>query len=84
VATAGSVTIPVVPDFSAFPEVARLDLRPGDRLVLTFPQRLTAEESDWVAERLRGAWDLPESVRVVVLDGGATLTVASEARQDET
>ena len=73
------VPVEVVPDFSAFPEVARLDLKPGDRLVLAFQQRLSDEEYERVTHRLRDAWDLPESVRVVVLDGGATLTVASAA-----
>jgi hypothetical protein len=79
VATAGSVAIPVVPDFSAFPEVARLELRPGDRLVLSYAACLTDEQVGRLHDEVE-AWWLPEGVQVIILDGGASLQVL--ARED--
>ena len=59
--------------------VARLSLRPGDRLVLSFDSRLDEAQYDAVAQDVKG-WGLPEDVKVIVLDGGATLQVL--ARED--
>ena len=64
------------------PEVAtaaRLSLRPGDRLVLTFDARLTPEEYDTLSVQVKD-WGLPDDVKVIVLEGGATLQVL--ARED--
>jgi hypothetical protein len=59
---------------------ARLSLRPGDRLVLSFPQRLSEQEFDSVRDLITETWDLPDGVGVIILDSGATLQVV--ARED--
>jgi hypothetical protein len=64
------------------PEVAtaaRLSLRPGDRLVLTFARPLTDAGYHSVLSQVK-TWNLPEDVKVIVLDSGADLKVL--ARED--
>lgn len=61
------------------PEVAaaaRLSLRPGDRLVLSFAERLDMAQYERLSQDVKG-WGLPEDVKVIILDGGATLQVLS-------
>jgi hypothetical protein len=64
------------------PEVAtaaRLSLRPGDRLVLSFDYRLDDASFDAVTEQVK-TWGLPEDVKVIILDQGQSLQVL--ARED--
>lgn len=57
--------------------IARLELRPGDALVVKHPDRLSCSQQ----ENLRGylAAIAPDGVSVLVLDDGADLVVVSEA-----
>lgn len=64
------------------PEVAsaaRLSLRSGDRLVLSFRQRLTDEQPDRLRDDVKTR-DLPDGVKVIMLDDGVKLEVL--ARED--
>ncbi len=56
--------------------VRRLDIEPGDRFVITFPRRITAEEARHVAEVIRVRLRLDAEVNPVgILDDGATAMV---------
>lgn len=57
--------------------IARLELRPGDALVVKHPDRLSCSQQ----ENLRGYLEAiaPSGVSVLVLDDGADLVVVSEA-----
>ncbi len=54
-------------------EIAKLSLRPGDLLVLTLPGHVTDEVRSQAGALF--AKLAPEGANVVVLDGGATLSV---------
>lgn len=56
-------------------EATRLRLQPGDVLLLSIPQRLTAEASRCLREQLT---DLFPEQRVMVLQDGAKLSVAGQ------
>ncbi len=63
-------------------DLARLDLRPGDRAVLMVPQRLTPER----IENLRKVWEnlwvgTPAPPRCIVLDDGVRLGVIRTRRE---
>jgi hypothetical protein len=61
---------------TALPEITnvqRLILKPGDRVVVRVPGRLTGQSAAMLMERLR-AW-LPEGVQAMILDDGASLEV---------
>jgi hypothetical protein len=56
--------------------VQRLDLQPGDKLILTFQRRLTAEDVDRVMAIVRQRWHIDTAVNPVgILDDGAQATV---------
>lgn len=55
-------------------EVQRLELKPGDRIVLRTGTRLSMHEADILRSRI-SAW-LPPGVKILILDQGMTLEVA--------
>ena len=57
-------------------EVQRLTVKPGDRLVLRTDAKLAADTAAYLLERVRHRLDLPDDVRVVILDSGMSLEVA--------
>ena len=61
-------------------QVQRLELHPGDRLVLHLPYQLHPEHRAGVAENL--ARLLPEGVKPFILDGGVELSVLSADATD--
>jgi len=61
--------------------VRRLDIEPGDRFVITFPRRITAEEARHVAEVISVRLQLDAEVNPVgILDDGATAVVIRDKR----
>ena len=58
--------------------IQRLVLKPGDRLVVRTPDRLTAEGAVMLRERLLG-W-VPGGVEILILDAGASLEVVEPPR----
>jgi hypothetical protein len=48
-------------------EVSRIDIRPGDRLVVRVDSDLTPEQADYIKEHLRRTLELPDDVRLIVL-----------------
>jgi hypothetical protein len=56
-------------------EVQRLTVNPGDRLIVRAPAKLDAATAAHLIERLRAGLDLPDDVRVVILDGGMSVEV---------
>jgi hypothetical protein len=56
--------------------IRRLDIKPGDRFVITFPRRISPEEAQHVAEVISVRFQLDPAVNpVAVLDDGATAFV---------
>ena len=56
--------------------VQRLDLKPGDKLILTFQRRLSEYDVDRVLAIVRDRWHIDTAVNPVgILDDGATVTV---------
>lgn len=53
-------------------DVERLALRPGDILVFKCPNRLTAEEFEYVRARFK---ELLRDAKVMVVEGGADIAV---------
>ncbi len=56
-------------------EVQRLTVKPGDRLVLRTDAKLAADTAAYLLERVRHRLDLPDDVRVVILDSGMSVEV---------
>jgi hypothetical protein len=56
-------------------DVQRLTLKPGDRLVVRVPDRLDAATADHLHERIRAQLDIPDDVRVTILDRGMSMEV---------
>lgn len=54
-------------------EIAKLELREGDRLVVKCDQVLSAEQTKWIEDRFRGL--VPEGVEIIVLGAGMSLAV---------
>jgi len=56
-------------------DLQRVNLQPGDRLVVRFPGRITHQQAAWVYDRLRewAGGDFP----VLVLDDGASVEVVA-------
>lgn len=63
----------VIPKVSAI-EIAKLDLQPGDRLVLCAPSKFSAEQANWLKNQLL-TWGLPEGVKPLVLTEGIQIQV---------
>lgn len=61
------------PTLPAF-EIAKLDLKPGDFLVLRFPGKLTPEMVDRLKTQLDGA-GVVQKAKILVFEGGADLAV---------
>lgn len=59
--------------------IARLDVKPGETLVVKIPESLTAQQVGVVAEAVRD--QLPDGVKVLVLGGSVELEVIG--RTDE-
>lgn len=60
-------------DLPGVAEVRRIDLRPGDRLVITLAHELDDQEFDKLRQDVRAAFG--EAIPVVVLSPGMDLTV---------
>jgi hypothetical protein len=56
-------------------EVQRLTVKPGDRLIIRTDAKLSAQTAEYLLERVRHRLDLPDGVRVVVLDSGMSMEV---------
>lgn len=56
-------------------DLRRLDVQPGDTVVLRTPDRLSVAACDRLREGMAGV--LPPSVKTVVLEGGMDLSVVS-------
>lgn len=56
-------------------ELAKLELKAGDTLVVTVPMRINDEQRNGIDFILRPI--VPSGVRVLVLDGGTSLSVLS-------
>jgi hypothetical protein len=56
-------------------EVRRLTLKPGDVLVVRTDEKLSPETLAALRKYLHSWLDLPDDVRVLILDGGASLEV---------
>ncbi|WP_338821674.1 hypothetical protein [Bradyrhizobium septentrionale] len=54
-------------------EIAKLELREGDRLVVKCDQVLSREQARWIEDHFRKL--IPESVGLIVLGAGMTLDV---------
>jgi hypothetical protein len=59
-------------------EVQRLTLKPGDRLIVRSPDRISNEVAALVAIRVRRVLRLPDDVPVLVLPEDMTLEVAGD------
>jgi hypothetical protein len=57
-------------------DVRRLTIKPGDRLIVRTPAKLDAETAARLIEVIRVRLDIPNDVRVVILDGGMSVEVA--------
>jgi hypothetical protein len=57
-------------------DIQRLTLKPGDRLIVRAPGKLSAQTAARVHEIVRVHLDLPDDVRLVVLDQGMSVEVA--------
>jgi hypothetical protein len=55
--------------------VERLNVWPGDRLVLTFPRPVSDEEYEDLCKSVKETWGLPKGVKVIILDSGARLQI---------
>jgi hypothetical protein len=56
-------------------EVQRLTVKPGDRLIIRTDAKLSAQTAAYLLERVRHRLDLPDDVRVVILDSGMSMEV---------
>jgi hypothetical protein len=56
-------------------EVQRLTVKPGDRIVVRTAAKLSAATAAALLDRVRVRLDLPDDVRVVVLDSGMSMEV---------
>jgi len=63
------------------PNIERLHLEPGDILVLTYPQKITAETADRIAAQLKDRFGA--EVPVCVIDSGGRLQVVNKAELAE-
>lgn len=59
-----------IPEFA----IAKLELQPGDVLVLKFPEKLSREQMDNVRQAFSGAFS---GFKAMILDGGADIAVLS-------
>ena len=66
-------------DLPEITEVQRLVLKPGDRLIVRSPERLTMATAARVNERVRAILRLPDDVAVLVLPDGMSLEVVGES-----
>lgn len=57
-------------------EVQRLELKPGDRIIVRTPARLTDEQAAYLKERMRTILRLPDELLILVLPEGMSLEVA--------
>jgi hypothetical protein len=57
-------------------DVQRVTLKPGDRLIVRVPTKLDAATASRLLEVIRARLDIPDDVRVVILDGGMSVEVA--------
>jgi len=56
--------------------VQRLDLKPGDKLIITFQRRLTMADVDHVMAIIRERWHIDTAINPVgILDDGAQVKV---------
>jgi hypothetical protein len=55
-------------------EIRRLELRPGDRFVMTVPERLMMDQAESIRDAWRRLWG-GDHVPLVVLDAGIRLEV---------
>ncbi len=69
-------------DLPEITEVERLTLKPGDRLIVRVPEKISQDIVDRLKERLRAALGLDLSTETVILDSGMTLEVAERAPLD--
>ena len=56
-------------------EVQRLTVKPGDRLIIRTDAKLRDDTAAYLLERVRHRFDLPDDVRVVILDSGMSMEV---------
>jgi hypothetical protein len=56
-------------------QVSRLDLVEGDTLVLTLQSAVSREQAAWLKAHIREV--MCSTVRILILDGGATLSMLS-------
>ena len=54
-------------------EIAKLELREGDRLVVKCDQVLSSEQTQWIEDRFRKL--IPAGVEIIVLGAGMSLAV---------
>ena len=58
-------------------EVARLEIRPGDRLIVRADTSMTPSQADYVKQRLREYLHLPDDFPIAVLDNRMDLQVVA-------
>lgn len=56
-------------------EISRLDLKPGDRLVVRFKERLPKDTVDRLKSSMEGV--LPKDVKIMIFEGAPDLSVIS-------
>ena len=69
-------------DLPEVTEVERLTLKPGDRLIVRVPEKISQDIVDRLKERLRAALGLDPTTKIVILDSGMSLEVAERAPLD--
>ncbi len=62
-------------DLPEITEVQRLTVKPGDRLIVRTDEKLSPETVAALRKHLHSWLGLPDDVRVLILDGGASLEV---------
>lgn len=67
----------LAPDPSVDAKVQALDVGPDDRVMITYPHRMSAEAVDQIAERLAASWEALKG-RVIIADGDPQVSVLRE------
>jgi hypothetical protein len=62
-------------DLPEITDVQRLTLKPGDRLVVRSPDRLSAQAADMIRQRVIAAFALDPDAPVLVLPSGISVEV---------
>jgi len=68
--------VTAVSELPEITDVQRLTLKPGDRIVVRSPERLSPATAELVLERVRTILRLPDDVPVLLLADGMSLEVA--------